>query len=171
MVQKHRDATTLFPSCALYASFGRATCVLAQPQLPLSKFTTEPWHTTGLTLSASAVSESSWGWLVASDYLLIGQRFRPAYQSGAKMYIWGAIHVSQTRGRVITLSRLEMLQHVRRGCISTYQLCGNSFTPPQTEHSGTNADNGMASTGRPTRKCGWSSSLFPVANRIWFFQV
>jgi hypothetical protein len=63
--------------------------VLAQPQLPFSKFVTEPWHTTGLTLSASVVSESSWVWPVASDYLLIGQRFRPAYQSGAKAYIWG----------------------------------------------------------------------------------
>jgi hypothetical protein len=97
------------PFCALYESFERATCVLAQPQLPFSKFITEPWHTTGLTLSASVVSESSWGWPVASDYLLIGQRFRPAYQSGAKAYIWGAIHASQTCGRVIALLRLEIL--------------------------------------------------------------
>lgn len=115
--------------------------MLAQPQLPFSKFVTEPWHTTGLTLSASVVSESSWVWPVASDYLLIGQRFRPAYQSGAKAYIWGAIHVSQTCGRVIALLRLEILQHVHRGCISANQLCGNGFTPIQIEHSGTNADN------------------------------
>jgi hypothetical protein len=33
-----------------------------------------------------------------------------------------------------------MLQHVWYGCISAYQLCGNSFSPLRIEHSGNNAD-------------------------------
>jgi len=44
------------------------------------------WRTIGLALSASA---ESWGWPVVSDYLLIGQRFRPTHQSGAKTYVQG----------------------------------------------------------------------------------
>jgi hypothetical protein len=158
------------PFCALYESFERATCVLAQPQLPFSKFITEPWHTTGLTLSASAVSESSWGWPVASDYLLIGQRFRPAYQSGAKAYIWGAIHVSQTCGRVIALLRLEILQYVHRGCISANQLCGNGFTPLQIEHSGANADNNKALQGSQPKKVAGPRVSFPWQTESGSFE-
>ena len=156
-----------FPSRALYESFGRATCVLAEPQLPFLQIHNRALDSPSLR---RAVSESSCGWPVASDYLLIGQRFRPTSQELRRTFR-GAIHVSQTCGRVIALLRLEILQHVHRECISANQLCGNGFTPLQIEHSGTNADNNKASTRQPTQKCGRSSCLFPVANRIWFFQV
>jgi hypothetical protein len=78
--------------------------------------------------------------------------------------------------RVIALSRLEMLQHVRYGCISAYQLCGNSFSPLRIEHSGTNADDNKVAIqdlyrAANSKMTGTFACLLAVANRIWFFQI
>jgi hypothetical protein len=160
----------------LYESFERATCVLAQPQLPFSKFVTEPWHTTGLTLSASVVSESSWVWPVASDYLLIGQRFRPAYQSGAKAYIWGG------NSRISNMRPSNRLIKTRNFATRTPRVYLRQPTvwkwlyadPDRTFRHQCRQQQRWpykTSTRQPTQKCGRSPCLFPVANRIRFFQV
>src|SRR5271168_2719314 len=96
MVQMHgwlssgRNVTTnFFQVVAWYESFGKGSLRLPNPPIAFFTFTTEAlaYHWTR-PLCFGRFGES-WGWPVVSDCLLIGQRFRPTHQSGAKTCIRG----------------------------------------------------------------------------------